>query len=222
MVPLHVPARVVAIDPPAPLVGGIPRHISPTVAAIELGGENIVVLRLEARRGPRIAFQFSQGFLKGLQVDKRRDATLVHGAPAAEFADVFAVPEHPADASVMKRLAVPAPIALGVEGANQGVDGAVGGRVEVIDELHSPAFLLIYYKALVLRPIAVGRPSAVPLALQHVVRVSPLDLLGEVSRIVFVDAVENRLQKDALGRVGDVLGGRCDLDVPLPKDGTIA
>ena len=212
---------IVAVDLSRPARAAFAKHQRPTVAAEQLGGEQIVVLCLSTGRGFLIFGDFLLHILKQFQRNDRRDGIRYDHIPEFQFSDVPPVLEHMFNAVISKRPAHRVLDAVFVQ--------------PIPDFLHGGAFLVLperfQYKRrgervnvelpLRIQRIAEGSTATVAAAFQDILSLSTHDLLGKVSGVVFRITFQHRFQNDTLRPLGDDLGGRHELDTVLLQLGLV-
>ena len=206
---------IIAVDFARPARAALSKHQRPTVAAEQLGGEQIVVLCLSTGRGFLIFSDLLLHILKQFQRDDGRDGIRYDHIPEFQFSDVPPVLEHMFNAVISERTAHRVLDAFFIQ--------------PVPDLLHGGAFIVLlerfHYKRrgervnvelpLRIQRVAKGSTTTVAAAFQDVFGLSTYDLLGKVSGIILGITFQHRFQNDALRPLGDDLGGRHELDTVL-------
>ena len=212
---------IVAVDVSRPTRAALSKHQCPTVAAEQLGGEQIVVLCLSTGRGFLVFGDLLLHILKQFQRNDRRDGIRYDHIPEFQFSDVPPVLEHMFNAVISKRTAHRVLDAVFVQ--------------PVPDFLHGGTFIVLLERfqhkrrgervnvelPLRIQRIAKGSTTTVAAAFQDVLSLSTHDLFGQVSRVIFGVSFQHRFQNDALRPLGDDLGGRHELDAVLLQLGLI-
>ena len=206
---------IIAVDFARPARAALSKHQRPTVAAEQLGGEQIVVLCLSTGRGFLIFSDLLLHILKQFQRDDGRDGIRYDHIPEFQFSDVPPVLEHMFNAVISKRTAHRVLDAVFVQ--------------PVPDLLHGGAFIVLLERfqhkrrgervnvelPLRIQRIAKGSTTTVAAAFQDVLGLSTDDLFGKVGRVVLRIALQHRFQNDALRPLGDDLRSRHELDTIL-------
>ena len=212
---------IVAVDFACPTRTAFAKHQRPTVAAEQLGGEQVVVLCLSTGRGFLVFGDLLLHILKQFQRNDGRDGIRHDHIPEFQFSDVPPVFEHMFDAVIGKRTAYRVLDAVFVQ--------------PVPDLLHGGAFIVLLERfqhkrrgervnvelPLRIQRIAKGSTTTVAPAFQDVLSLSTHDLLGKVGGVVFRITFQHRFQNDALRPLGDDLGGRHELDTILLQLGLV-
>ena len=206
---------IIAVDFSRPARAAFAKHQRPTVAAEQLGGEQVVVLCLSTGRGFLIFSDLLLHILKQFQRDDGRDSIRYDNIPEFQFSDVPPVLEHMFNAVISERTAHRVLDAFFIQ--------------PVPDLLHGGAFIVLlerfHYKRrgervnvelpLRIQRVAKGSTTTVAAAFQDVFGLSTDDLLGKVSGIILGITFQHRFQNDALRPLGDDLGSRHELDTVL-------
>ena len=212
---------IVAVDFTRPACAAFAKHQRPTVAAEQLGGEQIVVLCLSPGRGFLIFGDLLLHILKQFQWNDGRDGIRHDHIPEFQFPDVPPVLEHMFDAVISKRTSHRVLDAVFVQ--------------PIPDFLHGGAFIVLFERfhherrgervnvelPLGIQRVAKGSTATVAATFQDVLSLSTHDLFGKVSGIILGIAFQHRLQNDTLRPLGDDLGGRHELDTVLLQLGLI-
>ena len=212
---------IIAVDFTRPARTTLAKHQRPTVAAEQLGGEQVVILCLSTGRGFLVFGDFLLHILKQFQRNDGRDSIRYDHIPELQFPDVPPVFEHMFDAVIGKRTAHRVLDAVFVQ--------------PVPDLLHGGAFVVLLERfqhkrrgervnvelPLRIQRIAKGSTTTVAAAFQDVLSLSTHDLLGKVSGIILGITFQHRFQNDALRPLGDDLGGRHELDTILLQLGLV-
>ena len=203
---------IIAMDFTRPARTAFTKHQRPTVAAKQLGGEQIVILCLSTGRGFLVFGDFLLHILKQFQRNDGRDGIRHDHIPEFQFSDVPPVLEHMFDTVISKRTAHRVLDAVFVQ--------------PIPDFLHGGAFIVLperfHHKRrgervnvelpLGIQRVAKGSTATVAAAFQDILRLSTHDLFGKVCRIILGITFQHRFQNDALRTLGDDLSGRHELD----------
>ena len=206
---------IVAVDFTRPARAAFAKHQRPTVAAEQLGGEQVVILCLSTGRGFLVFGDFLLHILKQFQRNDGRDSIRYDHIPEFQFSDVPPVFEHMFDAVIGKRTAHRVLDAVFVQ--------------PVPDLLHGGAFIVLLERfqhkrrgervnmelPFRIQRVTKGSTTTVAASFQDVLGLSTHDLLGKVSGIILGITFQHRFQNDALRPLGDDLGGRHELDTVL-------
>ena len=212
---------IIAVNFTRPARAAFAKHQRPTVAAEQLGGEQVVVLCLSTGRGFLIFSDLLLHILKQFQRDDGRDGIRYDHIPEFQFSDVPPVLEHMFNAVISERTAHRVLDAVFIQ--------------PVPDFLHGGAFIVLlerfHYKRggervnvelpLRIQRVSKGSTTTVAAAFQDVFGLSTYDLLGKVSGIILGITFQHRFQNNALRPLGDDLGGRHELDAVLLQLGLI-
>ena len=212
---------IVAVDFTRPARAAFAKHQRPTVAAEQLGGEQIVILCLSTGRGFFVFGDFLLHILKQFQWNDGRDSIRHDHIPEFQFSDVPPVLEHMFNAVISKCTAHRVLDAVFVQ--------------PVPNLLHSGAFIVLLERfkhkrrgervdvelPLGIQRVPKGSTATVAAAFQDVLGLSTHDLLGKVSGIILGITFQHRFQNNALRPLGDDLGGRHELDAVLLQLGLI-
>ncbi len=212
---------IIAVNFTRPARAAFAKHQRPTVAAEQLGGEQVVVLCLSTGRGFLIFSDLLLHILKQFQRDDGRDGIRYDHIPELQFSDVPPVFEHMFDTVISERTAHRVLDAVFIQ--------------PITDLLHGGTFIVLperfHYERrgervnvelpLRIQRIAKSSTSTVAAAFQDVLGLSTDDLLGKVCRIILGITFQHRFQNDALRPLGDDLGGRHELDAVLLQLGLI-
>ena len=212
---------IVAVDFTRPARAAFAKHQRPTVAAEQLGGEQVVILCLSTGRGFLVFGDFLLHILKQFQRNDGRDSIRYDHIPEFQFSDVPPVFEHMFDAVIGKRTAHRVLDAVFVQ--------------PVPDLLHGGAFIVLLERfqhkrrgervnmelPFRIQRVTKGSTTTVAASFQDVLGLSTHDLLGKVSGIILGITFQHRFQNDALRPLGDDLGGRHELDTILLQLGLV-
>ena len=212
---------IVAVDFTRPARAAFAKHQRPTVAAEQLGGEQVVILCLSTGRGFLVFGDFLLHILKQFQRNDGRDSIRYDHIPEFQFSDVPPVFEHMFDAVIGKRTAHRVLDAVFVQ--------------PVPDLLHGGAFIVLLERfqhkrrgervnmelPFRIQRVTKGSTTTVTASFQDVLGLSTHDLLGKVSGIILGITFQHRFQNDAFRPLGDDLGGRHELDTILLQLGLV-
>ena len=212
---------IVAVDFSRPARAAFAKHQRPTVAAEQLGGEQIVILCLSTGRGFLVFGDFFLNIIEQFQRHDGRNGIRHDHVPEFQFSDVPPILEHVFDTVISKRTAHRVLDAVFVQ--------------PVPNLLHSGAFIVLLERfkhkrrgervdvelPLGIQRVPKGSTATVAAAFQDVLGLSTHDLLGKVSGIILGITFQHRFQNNALRPLGDDLGGRHELDAVLLQLGLI-
>ena len=212
---------IVAVDFTRPACAAFTKHQRPTVAAEQLGGEQIVILCLSSGRGFLVFGNLLLYILKQFQRHDGRDGIRHDHIPEFQFSDVPPIFEHMFDTVISKRTAHRVLDAVFIQ--------------PVPDLLHGGAFIVLLERfqhkrrcervdvelPLGIQRVTKGSTAAVAAAFQDVLGLSTHDLLGKVSGIILGITFQHRFQNDALWPLGDDLGSRHELDTVFLQLGLV-
>ena len=212
---------IVAVDFSRPARAALSKHQRTAVTAVQLGGEQIVVLCLSPGRGFLV---FGNLFLHIIEQFQRHDGRnrIRHDhIPEFQLPDVPPILEHMLDTVISKRTAHRIFDTIFI----QPVPNLFHCKtIPVLPERfqHKRRGKRVNVKfPLRIQRIAKCSTTTVTTAFQDVLSLSTHDLLGKVSGVVFRIALQHRFQNDALRSFGDDLGGRHKLDTVLLELGLI-
>ena len=212
---------IIAVDFARPARAALSKHQRPTVAAEQLGGEQIVVLCLSTGRGFLIFSDLLLHILKQFQRNDGRDGIRHDHIPEFQFSDVTPILEHMFNAVISKRTAHRVLDAVFV----QPVPNLFHRKtVPILRERfqHKRRGERVNMELpFRIQRITKGSTATVAAAFQDVLRLSTDNLFGKVSRVVFCIALQHRFQNNALRSLGDDLGSRDELDTVLLQLGLI-
>ena len=212
---------IVAVDFTRPACAAFAKHQRPTVAAEQLGGEQVVILCLSTGRG---FFVFGDLFLhivEKLCGHNGGNRIGNQNITIFQLPDVAAIVQH---------------MLNGVEGHQPATLVLDALFVQPVPNLlHSGAFIVLLERfkhkrrgervdvelPLGIQRVPKGSTATVTAAFQDVLGLSTHDLLGKVSGIILGITFQHRFQNNALRPLGDDLGGRHELDAVLLQLGLI-
>ena len=212
---------IIAVDFSRPARTAFAKHQRPTVAAEQLGGEQVVVLCLSPGRGFLVFGDLLLHILKQFQRNDGRDSIRHDHIPEFQFSDVPPVFEHMFNAVICKRTAHRVLDAVFVQ--------------PITDLLHGGAFIVLLERfqnkrrgervdvelPLGIQRVAKSSTTTVAAAFQDVLRLSTDNLFGKVGRVVFCIALQNRFQNDAFRPLGNDFRSRHKLDTVLLQLGLV-
>ena len=212
---------IVAVDFSRPARAAFAKHQRPTVAAEQLGGEQVVVLCLSPGRGFLVFGNLLLHILKQFQRNDGRDSIRHDHIPEFQLPDVPPILEHMFNAVISKRTAHRVLDAVFVQ--------------PITDLLHSGAFIVLPERfqnkrrgervdvelPLGIQRVAKSSTTTVAAAFQDVLCLSTDNLFGKVGRVIFGVAFQHRFQNDALRPLGDDLGSRHELDTVFLQLGLV-
>ena len=212
---------IVAVDFTRPARAAFAKHQRPTVAAEQLGGEQVVILCLSTGRGFFVFGDFLLHILKQFQWNDGRDSIRYDYIPELQFSDVPPVFEHMLDTVISERTADRVLDAILV----QPVPNLLHRKsIPVLPERfqHERGGKRINVELpLRIQRIAKCSTATVAAAFQDVLGLSTDNLFGKVSGIILGITFQHRLQNDAFRPLGDDLGGRHELDTIFLQLGLI-
>ena len=212
---------IVAVDFTRPACAAFAKHQRPTVAAEQLGGEQIVILCLSTGRGFFVFGDFLLHILKQFQWNDGRDSIRHDHIPEFQFSDVPPVLEHMFNAVISKCTAHRVLDAVFVQPVpNLFHREAIPILRERFQHERGGKRVDVKFP-LGIQRISKRSTTTVAAAFQDVLGLSTHDLLGKVSGIILGITFQHRFQNNALRPLGDDLGGRHELDAVLLQLGLI-
>ena len=197
------------------------KHQCTAVTAVQLGGQQVIILCLSPGRGFLV---FCDLFLNIIEQFQRHDGRNRIGhdhIPEFQFSDVTPIFEHMFDTVISKRTAHRVLDAVFVQPVPNFFHRKT---IPILPERfqHKRRGERVNMELpFRIQCIAKGSTATIAAAFQDVLRLSTHDLLGKVSGVVFRIALQHRFQNDALRSFGDDLGGRHKLDTVLLELGLI-
>ena len=212
---------IVAVDFARPARAALSKHQRPTVAAEQLGGEQIVVLCLSTGRGFLVFQHLLLYIVEKLYGHDRWNRIGNQDVPVLQLADISAVAQH-----VLDDIESHWPTALILDALFIEPIPNLPHRLSVIVPLESFSYKRcgerVNFKAAVcIDSVAERDSTARELAFQGVFRHAANDLFGQVSGIIFRIAFKHRFQNDAFRAIRDDLGSRHELDTVLLQLGLV-
>ena len=212
---------IIAVDFARPARAALSKHQRPTVAAEQLGGEQIVILCLSTGRGFLVFGDLLLHILKQFQWNDGRDGIRHDHIPEFQFSDVTPILEHMFNAVIGERTADRVLDAILV----QPVPNLLHRKsIPVLPERfqHERGGKRINVEfPLGIQRVPKSSTATIAAAFQDVLRLSTHDLLGKVCRIILGITFQHRFQNNALWPLGDDLGGRHELDTVLLQLGLV-
>ena len=212
---------IIAVDFARPARAALSKHQRPTVAAEQLGGEQIVVLCLSPGRSFLVFQHLLLHLIENLHGHDGRNRIGNQDVPVLQFTNITAVAQHMLNGVEGHQPATLVLDALFV----QPIPNFPHGLTIVVPLegfCHKGSSQRVDFKAVVcVDDVAKGNGTASELSLQCVFGHATNDLFRQVSGVVFRIALQHRFQNDALRPLGDYLGGRHELDAILLQLGLI-
>ena len=197
------------------------KHQCTAAAAVQLGGQHVIILCLSPGRGFLDIGNFFLHILKQFQWNDGRDGIRHDHIPEFQLPDVPPILEHMFNAVIGERTAHRVLDAVFI----QPVPNLFHREsIPVLPERfqHERGCKRVDVKfPLGIQRIAKGSTATVAAAFQDVLGLSTDDLFGKVSGIILGITFQHRLQNDAFRPLGDDLGGRRELDTVLLELGLI-
>ena len=212
---------IVAVDFTRPARAALSKHQRPTVAAEQLGGEQIVVLCLSTGRGFLVFQHLLLYIVEKLYGHDRWNRIGNQDVPVLHLADISAVAQH-----VLDDIESHWPTALILDALFIEPIPNLPHRLSVIVPLESFSYKgsceWVDFKAAVcVDGVAERDSTARKFAFQGVFRHAANDLFGQISGVILGITFQHRFQNDALRPLGDDLGGRHELDTILLQLGLV-
>ena len=212
---------IVAVNFTRPACAALAKHQRPTVAAEQLGGEQIIVLCLSPGRGFLVFQHLLLHTVEKFQRHDGRNCIWHDHVPEFQFSDVPPILEHVFDTVISKRTAHRIFDTIFI----QPVPNLFHCKtIPVLPERfqHKRRGKRVNVKfPLRIQRIAKCSTTTVAASFQDVLRLSADNLFSKVGRVVLRIALQHRFQNDALRSFGDDLGGRHKLDTVLLELGLI-
>ena len=197
------------------------KHQRTAVTAVQLGGQQVIILCLSPGRGFLVFGNLLLHILKQFQWNDGRDGIRHDHIPEFQLPDVPPILEHMFNAVIGERTAHRVLDAILV----QPVPNLLHRKsIPVLPERfqHERGGKRVNVELpLGIQRISKRSTATVAAAFQDVLRLSTHDLLGKVSRVVFCIALQHRFQNNAFRPLGDDLGGRHELDTIFLQLGLI-
>ena len=206
---------IVAVDFTRPACAAFAKHQRPTVAAEQLGGEQVVVLCLSTGRGFLIFQHLFLYIVEKLCGHNGGNRIGNQNITIFQLPDVAAIVQH-----MLNGVEGHQPAALVLDALFvQPIPNFPHGLAIVVPLegfCHKGSSQQVDFKAVVcVDDVAKGNGTASELSLQCVFGHATNDLFRQVSGIILSIAFQHRFQNDALRSVGDDLGSRHELDTVL-------
>ena len=212
---------IIAVDFSRPARAAFTKHQCPTVAAEQLGGEQIVVLCLSTGRGFLIFSDLLLHILKQFQRNDGRDSIRYDHIPELQFSDVPPILEHMFNAVIGERTAHRVLDAILV----QPVPNLLHRKtIPVLPERfqHERGGKRVNVElSLGIQRISKRSATTVAAAFQDVLGLSTDDLFGKVSGIILSITFQHRFQNDALRPLRNNFRCRHEFDTVLLQLGLI-
>ena len=212
---------IVAVDFTRPACAAFAKHQRPTVAAEQLGGEQVVILCLSTGRG---FFVFGDLFLhivEKLCGHNGGNRIGNQNITIFQLPDVAAIVQHMLNGVEGHQPATLVLDALFVQPIPNFPHG-LAIVVPLEGFCHKGSSQRVDFKAVVcVDDVAKGNGTASELSLQCVFGHATNDLFRQVSGIILGITFQHRFQNDALRSLGDDLGGRHELDTVLLQLGLV-
>ena len=212
---------IVAVDFTRPARAAFAKHQRPTVAAEQLGGEQIVVLCLSTGRGFLVFQHLLLYIVEKLYGHDRWNRIGNQDVPVLQLADISAVAQH-----VLDDIESHWPTALILDALFIEPIPNLPHRLSVIVPLESFSYKgsceWVDFKAAVcVDGVAERDSTARKFAFQGVFRHAANDLFGQISGVILGITFQNRFQNDTFRAIRNDLGGRHKLDTILFQLGLI-
>ena len=212
---------IIAVDFARPARAALSKHQRPTVAAEQLGGEQIVVLCLSPGRSFLVFQHLLLHLIENLHGHDGRNRIGNQDVPVLQFTNITAVAQHMLNGVEGHQPATLVLDALFV----QPIPNFPHGLTIVVPLegfCHKGSSQRVDFKAVVcVDDVAKGNGTASELSLQCVFGHAANDLFGQVSGIILGITFQHRFQNDAFRPLGDDLGGRHELDTILLQLGLV-
>ena len=212
---------IVAVDFTRPACAAFAKHQRPTVAAEQLGGEQVVILCLSTGRGFLIFGDLFLHILKQFQWNDGRNRIRHDHVPEFQFSDVPPILEHVFDTVISKRTAHRIFDTIFI----QPVPNLLHRKaIPVLPERfqHERGGKRVNMKfPLGIQRIAKGSTTTVAAAFQNVLRLSTDNLFGKVGGVVFRITLQHRFQNNTLWPLGDDFRSRHELDTVFLQLGLV-
>ena len=206
---------IIAVDFARPARAAFAKHQRPTIAAEQLGGEQVVILCLSTGRGFLVFGDLFLHILKKFQRNDGRDGIRHDHIPEFQFSDVTPILEHMFNAVIGERTADRVLDAILV----QPVPNLLHRKsIPVLPERfqHERGGKRINVEfPLGIQRISKGSTATVAAAFQDVLGLSTDNLFGKVSGIILGITFQHRFQNNAFRPLGDDLRSRHELDTVL-------
>jgi len=196
-------AFIIAVDFARPARTAFAKHQCTAVTAVQLGGQQVIILCLSPGRGFLVFGNFFLHILKQFQWNDGRDGIRHDHIPEFQLPDVPPILEHMFNAVIGERTAHRVLDAILV----QPVPNLLHRKsIPVLPERfqHERGGKRVNMKfPLGIQRIAKGSTTTVAAAFQDVLGLSTDDLFGKVSGIILGITFQHRLQNNALRPLGD-------------------
>ena len=212
---------IVAVDFSRPARAAFAKHQCTAVTAVQLGGEQVIVLCLSPGRGFLVFGDLLLHIIEQFQRHDGRNRIRHDHIPEFQLPDVPPILEHMFNAVIGERTAHRVLDAVLV----QPVPNLFHRKsIPVLPERfqHERGGKRVNVEfPLGIQRIAKGSTTTVAASFQDVLGLSTHDLLGKVSGIILGITFQHRFQNDALRPLGDDLGSRHELDTVFLQLGLV-
>ena len=212
---------IIAVDFSRPACAAFAKHQRPTVAAEQLGGEQIIVLCLSTGRGFLVFGDLFLHIVEKLCGHNGGNRIGNQNITIFQLPDVAAIVQHMLNGVEGHQPATLVLDALFVQPIPNFPHG-LAIVVPLEGFCHKGSSQRVDFKAVVcVDDVAKGNGTASELSLQCVFGHATNDLFRQVSGIILGITFQHRFQNDALRPLGDDLGGRHELDTVLLQLGLV-
>ena len=212
---------IVAVNFTRPACAALAKHQRPTVAAEQLGGEQIIVLCLSTGRGFLVFGDLLLHIVEKLCGHNGGNRIGNQNITIFQLPDVAAIVQHMLNGVEGHQPATLVLDALFVQPIPNFPHG-LAIVVPLEGFCHKGSSQRVDFKAVVcVDDVAKGNGTASELSLQCVFGHATNDLFRQVSGIILGITFQHRFQNDALRSLGDDLGGRHELDTVLLQLGLV-
>ena len=212
---------IIAVDFSRPARTAFAKHQSTAAAAVQLGGQKVIILCLSPGRGFLVFQHLLLHIVEKFQRHDGRDRVRHDHIPEFQFSDVPSIFEHMFDTVISKRTAHRVLDVVFV----QPVPNLFHRKaIPVLPERfqHERGSERVNMELpLGIQRIAKCATTTVTTAFQDVLCLSTDNLFGKVGRVVFCIALQNRFQNDAFRPLGNDFRSRHKLDTVLLELGLI-
>ena len=212
---------IIAVDFSRPARSAFTKHQRTAVTAVQLGGQQVIVLCLSPGRGFLVFGNLLLYILKQFQRHDGRDGIRHDHVPEFQFSDVPPIFEHVFDTVISKRTTHRVLDAVFIQPVP---DLFHCKTIPVLPERfqHKRRGEWVNMElSFRIQRVAKGSTTTIAAALQDILGLSTDNLFGKVGRVVFCIALQHRLQNDALRPLGDDFRCRNELDAVLLQLGLI-
>jgi hypothetical protein len=209
------------VDFSRPARSAFTKHQCTAVTAVQLGGQQVIVLCLSPGRGFLVLGNLFLHIIEQFQRHDGRNRIWHNHIPEFQFSDVPPILEHMFDTVIGERTADRVLDAVLV----QPVPNLFHRKtIPVLSERfqHERGGKRVNVEfPLGIQRIAKGSTATIAAAFQDVLCLSTDNLFGEVGRVVFCIALQNRFQNDAFRPLGNDFRSRHKLDTVLLQLGLV-